>query len=152
MAIIILIQTQKYSGTTIKMIGKVKQCNIWKIYLKCYYVCRCVAKSTEENKQRWYFFSGDKEVFHDIELQCKKDLQLSKCPKESEFLCADKKQCIPMEWKCDKILDCSDGSDECPVLHEVESNINIENDIQSNPKLTVVGIVHIENNLYTDHR
>ncbi|XP_072034880.1 low-density lipoprotein receptor-related protein 2-like isoform X2 [Amphiura filiformis] len=37
-----------------------------------------------------------------------------------EFLCADMKQCIPIQYKCDGESDCADGSDEpsgCPVRH-----------------------------------
>ena len=81
-----------------------------------------------------------------------RDLFFSKCHDETEFLCADRRQCVPLSWRCDGIADCSDGSDECPSLNNVLVNINIDNDIQSNPKLTVVGNVHIAKNLYTDHR
>ena len=69
----------------------------------------------------------------------------------AKFLCADKKLCIPSGWRCDGISDCGDGSDECPILNE-EVKIQIDNDLKSNPKLTVDGIVHIDKDLYTDKR
>ena len=49
------------------------------------------------------------------------------------------------------MLDCGDGSDECPILNET-LKIQIDNDIKSNPKLTVDGIVHIQKELYRDYR
>ena len=95
---------------------------------------RCVARSTEVNKQKWYYTQQGKPVYHDIELQCtKKNNLISQCG-DSEFLCADMKQCVPALWKCDGITDCSDGSDECPRLNETEIKtlntlFKIDNDI-----------------------
>ena len=113
---------------------------------------RCVAKSTEENNQKWFYIRPDtnQREYHDIQIECLKNQQNSKCASETEFLCADKKQCVPESWRCDGIADCSDASDECPTLNDIQ--INIDNDIQSNPKLTVVGNVHIDKQLYNDVR
>ena len=118
--------------------------------------CRCVAKSTEVNNQEWYYILEGEPVNHDVELQCtKKNNLLTQCGKDSEFLCADMKQCVPNSWKCDNITDCSDGSDECPRLNETEiKSLNtlfkIDNDIQSTPKLTVIINVLIDSRLYID--
>ena len=125
--------------------------------LDSYCLYRCVAKSTEVNKQKWYYTQGGEPVYHDIELQCtKKNNLISQCG-DSEFLCADMKQCVPALWKCDGITDCSDGSDECPRLNETEIKtlntlFKIDNDIQSNPKLTVIINVLIDRRLYIDKR
>ena len=112
---------------------------------------KCLAKSTdkERNKNKWYFMLGEERVYHEIDVQCaKSSTNLETCGPE-EFLCDDRKQCVPSYWVCDGILDCSDGSDECPVINE-DVEINIDNDIKSNPKLTVVGNVHISSDLYSD--
>ena len=110
---------------------------------------KCVAKSTdqERNKNNWYFMVGEERVYHEIDVQCVKSSRDS-CGSE-EFLCDDRKQCVPSDWVCDGIPDCSDGSDECPVINQ-NVEINIDNDIKSNPKLNVVGNIHIDRELYSD--
>ncbi|GFR75095.1 basement membrane-specific heparan sulfate proteoglycan core protein, partial [Elysia marginata] len=34
------------------------------------------------------------------------------CDEFSEFQCADSGRCIPIEQRCNRILECDDGSDE----------------------------------------
>jgi len=112
---------------------------------------RCVAKSTETNVKSWYYNKGNVDEDHSIEIQCKKSKNIiSKC-EDDEFACADHKQCIPPDWVCDGISDCSDQSDECPKVKKLNDvDLKIDNAIESNPKLTVVGNVHISRNLFID--
>ena len=80
---------------------------------------KCLAKSTEQerNKNLWYFMLGEEKVHHQIEVQCaKSSTKLESCG-PGEYLCDDRKQCIPSYWVCDGIEDCSDASDECPVIN-----------------------------------
>jgi len=112
---------------------------------------RCVAKSTEENINDWYFKLANTNKFHPIEIQCRKSINpISNCG-DDEFACADRKQCVPSAWVCDDIADCSDQSDECPKINTgVENNLKIDNAIESTPELKVVGNVHISRNLFID--
>ena len=80
---------------------------------------KCLAKSTEQekNKNLWYFMLGEEKVHHQIEVQCAKSSSNLESCGPGEYLCDDRKQCIPSYWVCDGIEDCSDASDECPVIN-----------------------------------
>lgn len=112
---------------------------------------RCVAKSTEkeENVNNWYFKKGNTNEYHQIEIQCRGSQNMKSSCRDDEFACADRKQCVPSAWVCDDIADCSDKSDECPKVNN-DVDLKIDNAIESNPKLTVVGNVHISQNLFID--
>ena len=61
---------------------------------------------------------GEEKVYHKIEVHCaKSSINLESCG-PGEYLCDDRKQCIPSYWVCDGIEDCSDASDECPVINK----------------------------------
>ncbi|CAK1590912.1 unnamed protein product [Parnassius mnemosyne] len=46
------------------------------------------------------------------------------CKQTNQYMCVDKKRCIPDVWVCNKYTDCEDGSDEinCTALLETDKN------------------------------
>ncbi|CAF4894420.1 unnamed protein product, partial [Rotaria sp. Silwood2] len=40
------------------------------------------------------------------------------CSSINEFQCSTSKECIPKTWKCDKVPDCADKSDEDNCVYE----------------------------------
>lgn len=45
-------------------------------------------------------------------LYISKEIYAIECPDDSDFICSNDTKCIPSSKVCDKVKDCTDGSDE----------------------------------------
>ena len=89
-------------------------------------------------------FILEEKVYHDLEIQCPDSTNNLESCGEEEHLCYDRRQCIPSYWTCDGITDCSEGSDECPLL----DYLKISNDVRATPKLSVIVKFYIDSQLF----
>merc|ERR1712018_811095 len=104
----VLVTTIDLSGAMISCAGN-----------KCSHLC--LVRITEANGGKWQNAycacpEGSGLILDRDGKTCTKELSLASCG-ESEWSCEKgKKQCIPIQWRCDGNSECSDHSDEigCP--------------------------------------